>query len=112
MSVKTQISVEHGSANVFADLGLPDAVERQTKTRLAMRLNELLKERRLKQVEAASLLAIPQPKVSALSNYRLDGFSVEKLMELLTRLDQDVEILIRPARAAASPGQVSVHAVR
>ena len=112
MSVKTQISVEHGSANVFADLGLPDAVERQTKTRLALRLNELLKERRLKQVEAASLLAIPQPKVSALANYRLDGFSVEKLMELLTRLDQDVEILIRPARAAASPGQVSVHAVR
>ena len=112
MSFKPEIEVEHGSTNVFADLGAPDAVERQTKTRLALRLNELLKERRLRQVEAAGVLAIAQPKVSALANYRLDGFSVEKLMELLTRLDQDVEILIRPARTSASPGQVSVHAVR
>ena len=112
MSVKAAIGVEHGSTNVYADLGLPDAVERKTKTRLALRLNELLKERRLKQVKAASVLAIPQPKVSALANYRLDGFSVEKLMELLTLLDQDVEILIRPTRETESPGQVSVHAVR
>ena len=112
MSVKAEIGVEHGSTNVFADLGLPDAVERQTKTRLALRLNELLKERRFKQVEAAGVLAIPQPKVSALANYRLDGFSVEKLMELLTLLDQDVEILIRPSRTPISPGRVSVHAVR
>ena len=104
--------VTHGATNVFADLGLPDAIERQTKTRLTMKLNELIEDRRLKQVEAGRILNIPQSKVSALANYRLDGFSVEKLMELLTRLDQDVEILIRPARTSASPGQVSVHAVR
>jgi predicted XRE-type DNA-binding protein len=112
MSGEKDTGVTHGSTNVFADLGLPDAVERQTKTRLAMQVNELLKDRRLKQVEAARVLGIPQPKISALANYRLDGFSVEKLMEFLTLLNQDVEILIRPARENLAPGHVSVHAVR
>ena len=104
--------VTRGTTNVFADLGLPDAVERQTKTRLSMKLNELIEERRLKQVEAGRVLNIPQSKVSALANYRLDGFSVEKLMEFLTLLNQDVEIMIRPSREALSPGHVTVHAVR
>jgi predicted XRE-type DNA-binding protein len=112
MSDEKDTGVTHGSTNVFADLGLPDAVERQTKTRLAMQVNELLKDRRLKQVEAAGVLGVPQPKVSALANYRLDGFSVEKLMEFLTLLNQEVEILIRPSRENLAPGHVSVHAVR
>ncbi len=112
MSGEIDAGVTHGSTNVFADLGLPDAIERQTKTRLAMQVNQLLKDRRLKQVDAASVLGIPQPKISALANYRLDGFSVEKLMEFLTLLNQDVEILIRPSREHLAPGHVSVHAVR
>jgi predicted XRE-type DNA-binding protein len=57
-----------GTANVVADLGLPDAAERQTKTRLAMALNRIIKDQRLKQVDAARLLGVPQPKVSALVN--------------------------------------------
>src|SRR5690606_2513800 len=99
--------ITRGTGNVFADLELPDAKERQTKTRLAMALNALMAERKLKQVAAASILGIPQPRVSALSRYRLNDFSVEKLMELLTLLDQDVEIMIRP-RSAQGTGEVSV----
>jgi predicted XRE-type DNA-binding protein len=102
--------IDRGTGNVFADLGLPDAGERQTKTRLAMELNELIRARRLKQAQAAALLGIPQPKVSALVNYRLDGFSVERLMEFLTAFDRDVEILVRPS--SAGKGRVSVHALR
>ena len=64
--------ITEGSGNSFADLSLPDAADRQTKTRLAMAVNALLKARRLKQTDAASVLGIPQPKVSALVNYRLD----------------------------------------
>jgi predicted XRE-type DNA-binding protein len=104
-------SITRGSGNVFADLGMPDAVDRQTKTRLAMALNELLKARHLKQGESARLLGVPQPKVSALANYRLDGFSVEKLMGFLTALDQDVEILIRP-RTQSGTGSIAVLSVR
>ena len=102
--------VIEGSGNVFADLGLPDPADRQTKTRLAMAVNAIVKERRLKQVDAAAILGIPQPKVSALANYRLDHFSVEKLMGFLNALDQDVEIVIRPRREAV--GHISVSASR
>jgi len=103
--------ITHGSGNVFADIGLPDASDRQTKTRLAMAINEIVKSRRLRQLDTARLLGIPQPKVSALVNYRLDGFSVEKLMGFLTALDQDVEILIRP-RMRGGAGEISVLSVR
>ena len=105
------MDITRGTSNVFADLGLPDAKERQTKTRLAMALNELIAERKLKQVEASAVLGIPQPRVSALSRYKLNDFSVEKLMELLTLLDQDVEIFIRPS-ASQDAGAVSVLTVR
>lgn len=101
--------ITEGTGNVFADLGLPEPGDRQTKTRLAMAVNALLKERRVKQTDAAALLGIPQSKVSALVNYRLDQFSVEKLMTFLTALERDVEIVIRPSRHGA--GQVSVFAL-
>ena len=71
-----------------------------------------LKGRKLKQREIAPLLSIPQPKVSALKNYRLDQFSVEKLMEFLTVLNQDVEIMIRPHVVAHEAGHISVLAVQ
>lgn len=101
--------ITEGTGNVFADLGLPEAGDRQTKTRLAMAVNALLKERRIKQTDAAAILHIPQPKVSALANYKLDQFSVEKLMTFLNDLEQDVEIVIRPSREAV--GHTSVHAL-
>ena len=103
--------ITRGTSNVFADLGYPDAAERQTKTRLALAVNELLKARKLKQREIATLLGVPQPKVSALTNYRLDQFSVERLMQFLTALNQDVEIMIRPRAKKGGAGQISVLAV-
>jgi predicted XRE-type DNA-binding protein len=62
---------------------------------LAYALNQLLDERKMPQAEAAKVLGVTQPKVSALRNYKLAGFSVERLMNLLTALDQDIEIVIR-----------------
>ena len=103
--------ITRGTTNVFADLGCPDAAERQTKTRLALAVNALLKARKLKQREIATLLGVPQPKVSALTNYRLDQFSVERLMQFLTALNQDVEIMIRPRAKKSGAGHISVLAV-
>ena len=101
-------TITRGTGNVFADLGYPDASERQVKTRLALVVNELLRARKWKQREIATVLGVPQPKVSALKNYRLDQFSVERLMAFLTALNQDVEITIRPRDSATQAGHISV----
>ena len=68
--------VTRGTGNVFADLGFPDAAERQAKLRLAYALNQVLEERKLSQPDAAKVLGVTQPKVSALRHYKLAGFSV------------------------------------
>ena len=104
--------IVRGGGNVFADLGHPNAEERQTKLRLALALNTILDKRKLNQVDAATRLGVNQPKVSALRNYKLDGFSVERLMTLLTALDRDVEIIIRKKVRSRGPARISVVAAR
>ena len=82
-------AIIRGTGNVFADLGLPDATERQSKLRLAYTLNQVLDERKLSQADAAVVLGVTARKVSALRHYKLTGFSVERLMNLLTAIDED-----------------------
>ena len=93
---------------MFADLGFPDAAERQAKLRLAYALNQALEERNLSRADAAKVLGVTRPKVSALLHYKLAGFSVERLMNLLTALDQDVEIVIRRKPRSRKGGRISV----
>lgn len=101
-------AIVRGSGNVFADLGLPDAEERQTKLRLAYALNTIIDAQRLTQGVAAQRLGLNQPKVSALRNYKLEGFSVERLMTLLNALDRDIEIVIRKKPRSRSSARISV----
>jgi len=101
-------SIEAGSDNVFEDLGLPDASERKLRTQIAVRLNDLIKERKLKQTQAAALFGIAQSHVSELRNYKLSRFSSERLMHFITLLDRDVEIVIRPKASDHISGLVSV----
>lgn len=102
-----RIPIEASSGNVIADLGLPDAAELDAKVRLAVMINRLLAAQRLNQVTAAARLKVSQPKISALKNYRLDGLSIERLMNFLLALGQDVEIYVRP-RKDRRVGTVSV----
>lgn len=102
------LTIARGTKNVFADLEYPDAAERQAKLRLAYALNQVLEQRELTQTTAAKLLGLTQPKVSALRHYKLVGFSVERLMTLLTVLDQDVEIVIRKKPSSRSAARISV----
>jgi predicted XRE-type DNA-binding protein/phage-related protein len=101
-------AIRRGSKNVFEDLGYPDAAERQAKLRLAYALNQVLEDRQLSQADAAKVLGVTQPKVSALRHYKLAGFSVERLMNLLTALDRDVEIVIRRKPRSRKAGRISV----
>ena len=108
MATKDKEAITRGTANVFADLGYADADERQTKLRLAHAINGVIVRRRLSQAAAAAKLGVNQPKVSALANYKLDGFSVERLMTFLTALDQDVEIVIKNKPRSRTAGRISV----
>ncbi len=92
---RNKAEVVPSSGNVFSDLRLPQAEEKRTKVRLAVAINQIIGNQQLSQVAAARRLNVNQPKISALLNYRLDGFSVERLMNFLNALDRDVEIVIR-----------------
>ena len=72
------------------------------KVTLASKLNELLDANGLSQSAAAQLLGMPQPKVSAIRNYKLRGISLERLMQALLALNQQVEIVVKPGRKAGS----------
>ena len=107
-NAKRREPVTRGTGNVFADLGFPDAAERQAKLRLAYALNQVIEAHKLSQAQAANVLGVTQPKVSALRNYKLAGFSVERLMNLLTAVDQDVEIVVRQKPRSRKAGRISV----
>ncbi|MCC5625255.1 helix-turn-helix transcriptional regulator [Nostoc sp. CHAB 5715] len=99
-------SVYTSGGNVFADLGLPNSEERLVKAELARKISEAITFRKLTQVQAAELLGIDQPKISALVRGRLSGFSIDRLFQFLNDLDNDVEIVIkRKLKTASKLGQ-------
>jgi predicted XRE-type DNA-binding protein len=100
------ITFEKSSGNVFADLGLAHPEREQLKAHLTLQIFRIIKNRGLTQVEAGALLGIKQPHVSALMRNRSGNFSVERLMDFLIALGQDVEITVKPTRK--SQGQVSI----
>jgi len=105
---KSPMRAEKSTGNVFADLGLPHSEQELLKAKLTLQIYRLIKKRDLKQAEAGKILGIKQPHVSALMRNRSGGFSVERLMDFLTALGQDVQISVRPARKDKDHGEVSV----
>jgi predicted XRE-type DNA-binding protein len=101
-------TVETGSGNVFADLGLPNPEERLAKAQLVHRISEIIKERTLTQAKAGEILGIDQAKVSKLVRGRLSEFSTSTLMEYLIRLDQDVEIVVKPKSSSKEAASLLV----
>ena len=95
-----------GGGNVFAELGFPHPERELLKALLIIQICRTVQERNLTQEQAAEILGITQQAVSAMKNNRLSCFSVDRLIEFIVALGQDMEIAIRPAREAR--GQVSV----
>ncbi len=81
-----KIKIERGSGNVFADLGRPDAEAHLLKAKLVSRIDEIIRQRGLKQVETAKLLGPSQPDVSRLLRGNFREYSVERLLRLLLAL--------------------------
>jgi predicted XRE-type DNA-binding protein len=89
---------EIGSRNLFKDIGLPNAEEHLVKAQLVFKIDAIMKKRRLKQAEAAALFGVRQPDVSKMLRGEFRQFSVVRLLRFLVKLDQDVEIVVRPHR--------------
>lgn len=94
---------DRGTDNVLLDLGSADGEELTAKAILAKKINDIVESRGLTQTAAAKLLGMPQPKVSAIRNYKLRGLSLARLMQALTALGQRVEITVRPATRTLEP---------
>ena len=107
MSPHTEIAIEKGSTNVYADLGYPDAAEMQRKSQLAAEIARAIKARRLTQADAAALLGIDQAKVSRITRGQFRGVSEAKLLELVAKLGHDVKIVVGPVRRRA--GKIELH---
>ena len=96
MMQKDESQFEKGSGNVFADLGFADPEKEQLKAHLAFEIHRVLKEKKWTQRKIGEVLGIAQPHVSDLMRAQPTKFSVNRLMGFLTKLDQDVEIRVRP----------------
>jgi len=110
MKTRTDKSVSHqrGSTNVYADLGYKCADEMLVKALLVTTIAEILAERGYTQTKAAALLGIPQPKLSKMLRGQFRGFSERKLMDCLTLLGRDIDIVVRATSKRKGQGAVSV----
>lgn len=103
-----EISVQASSPNVFADLGLANPDEMLVKAELARKIGEIITKRHMTQTEAAELLGIDQPKISALMRGKLSGFSTVRLFRFLNALGRDVEIVVKVKPKSRSQAQTRV----
>lgn len=92
-------TVHAGSKNVYADLDRKDAEEMLVKAQLAQKISALIKRKHLTQVEAAALFGMPQAKISGMLRGQFRGISEDRMMRCLIALGQNVEIVVKPARA-------------
>lgn len=93
-----EIEFSKGSGNIFKDLELDSPDDRFAKAKIASTIYDIIEDRNLTQKEAGLILGVNQPKISALRNGKLDGFSMERLFLFLRTLDQDVDIIIHPKK--------------
>jgi predicted XRE-type DNA-binding protein len=105
--IKSSVS----SGNVFADLNLPNPEELLAKAQLAQQINHTIKQRGLTQEEAAVILGVDQPKISALACGKLSGFSIERLFKFLNELGQDITIQIAPKAPARKRAHLTVNSL-
>jgi len=94
--------VTEGSGNVFRDLALPNADILQVKADLVHRIATVIEKRGLSQVQAANILGVTQPKISALLHGQLEGFSIERLVRFLNAFNQDVRLSVSENRSHGS----------
>jgi len=100
--------IEVSSGNVYADIGVENADEMLVKAQLAASIQEILSSRNLTQMQAAEILGLPQPKLSRMLHGHFRGISEAKMMDCITRLGRNVQIVIGPEHQTGQAGRVEV----
>lgn len=97
------LEIVRGSGNVFRDFGDADADLEQLRAILAARILRVLDNRHLTVRKAEEITGIAAADFSRIRRAKLGRFTVDRLMTILARLDQrvDVTITVRPRRRAA-----------
>ncbi len=106
--METNVPVKAGSGNVFADIGMPNPEEALAKAGLVHAISIVIARKDLAQRAVAKLIGLPQPKVSSLLNGNTEGFSSDRLIEILLRLGYDVDIKLRRSRSRLRRGKLRV----
>lgn len=102
------IEIHEGSGNVYRDLGIADAEEMLVKAQLVSKIREIIGARSMTQVEAARVVGLPQPKLSGILRGQFRGVSERKLIDCLTNLGRDVEIVVKDAPRRRTSGRLTV----
>ena len=105
---REQESHTHGVLNVYADLGYRHPDRMLIKAQLVSKIADLLAERRITQAQVKTSLGIPQPMLSKLLRGQFHGFSERKLVNCLTQLGQNAQIVVRQTLDHDDAGAVSV----
>lgn len=88
------------SGNIFEDIGFDkeEAANLLLRSELIIKIRDIIKKRGLKQTDAAKLLGVKQPDISAIIKGKIEKFTIDRLVNFLTRLNQEVEIRTKPRR--------------
>lgn len=97
--------------DLFEILNLPNAADELARVDLASAISLEIRRRGLTQTQAAKVLGVKQPDVSAIMNVRIDGFSQERLERLLNALDMEVRIQVGPRPAGKERAGITVQLV-
>ena len=95
--------LRRSSGNLFRDLGFPaeEAENLRIRSELMARLSLLIEAEEWTQSEAAQLLGVSQPRVSALVRGKIDLFSIDTLVKMLSRVGLRVTVTARPRKRLA-----------
>ena len=97
----------HGSGNVFRDLGLPSPEVEQLKAILAGKIIAVLDEQGISVRRAHELTGFAAADFSRVRRAKLARFTIDRLLAMLEKLNQDVEVTVSVQPRRAAPQAVS-----
>ena len=106
MKTREKSGAEHGTGNVYSDLGLTDADELFARARIGFFVFKILKAKKLGRREIVATLGITSSKVTHLLNGHFSRFTTDDLLTFLKRLDQKVIIRVSQRRKGEPYQQV------